>query len=74
MLFSVLYKIMVNKATFVGFRRGICPNHTPWARPWYRVSMMINTVNTEKSQTLKQRTSHYCIHLSSNTNAGVGEK
>jgi len=29
MLFSELYKIMVDKFTFVGFREGDCP---PWIR------------------------------------------
>jgi len=34
MLFSELYKIMVKKVTFVGFRVGDRPNRPPWIRPW----------------------------------------
>jgi len=37
MLFSELYKFMVNKATFVGFRGTIDPIDPPWIRPWVRV-------------------------------------
>jgi len=33
MLFSQLYKIMVNEVTFVGFRGGDRPNRPPWIRP-----------------------------------------
>jgi len=31
MLFRVLYKIMVNKVTFVSFRGGDRPNRPPWS-------------------------------------------
>jgi len=33
MLFSKLYKIMVNKVTFVRFRGAIAPIAPPWIRP-----------------------------------------
>jgi len=33
MLFSDLYKIMVNKITFVGYRGAIAPIVHPWIRP-----------------------------------------
>jgi len=35
MLFSELYKNMVNKITFVGFREGDRPNRPPWICPWF---------------------------------------
>jgi len=31
--FFELYKNMVNKVTFVGFRAGDRPNRSPWIRP-----------------------------------------
>ena len=34
MLFSELYKIMVKRVTFVGFRGGDRPNRRSWIRPW----------------------------------------
>jgi len=34
MLFSELYKIIVNKVTFVGFRGESDRPNTPWIRPW----------------------------------------
>jgi len=33
MLFSVLYKIIVIKVTFLGFRGSDRPNHPLWIRP-----------------------------------------
>jgi len=33
MLFSELYKIIVNKVTFLGFRGAIAPVGVPWIRP-----------------------------------------
>jgi len=38
MLFSELFKIMVKKVTFVGFRGGDRPNRPPWIRPGWRWS------------------------------------
>jgi len=38
MLVFKLYKIMVNKVTFVGFRGGDRPNRPPWIHPCYEVA------------------------------------
>jgi len=32
-LFSELYKTMMNKVTFAGFRKGYLPNHPLWIHP-----------------------------------------
>jgi len=40
MLFFELYKIMVNKVTFVGFRGAFPP--PPWIRPWSDVYTSVN--------------------------------
>ena len=37
MVFFELHKIMLNKATFVGFRRGNWGNGPPWIRPWLQL-------------------------------------
>jgi len=41
MLFSELYKIMVKKVAFVGFRGGDRPNRPPWIHPCMRCSSLI---------------------------------
>jgi len=35
MLFSELYKILVKKVTFLGFRGAIAPIAHPWIRPCF---------------------------------------
>jgi len=53
MLSSELYKIMVRKVTFEGFRRGDCPNRPPWVRHWFALypleSVKSQDYNIEKS-------------------------
>ena len=45
MLFSELYKIMVKKVTFIGFRAGRSPQSPPpWIRPW-NVSFLLPAWN-----------------------------
>jgi len=41
MLFSELYKIMVNKGTILGIRGSYHPNRLPWILPWLHYLLFI---------------------------------
>ena len=55
MLFSELYKIMVNKAIFLGFRRG--DRSLPWIHPCAKVGVTSSCYTRAKLETKNRRSS-----------------
>jgi len=49
MLFSKLYKIMVNKATFVGLRGAMAPLDPPLRHPHFMLPRLADAVETSNT-------------------------
>jgi len=69
MLFSELYKIMVNKVTLVDFRGDNRPNSSPWIHPWPMGALVSYPGQTVTDKMLSQQNYQAtitCLSVTSN--------